>query len=138
MAKNKIYAVIDTNVIVSALLSKNSHSSTTIVYEAILDGLLIPVYNDEILKEYLDVLSRKKFPFAKEDIQNIELLLTHIGIKMDRTKANEVIFPDQKDVVFYEVALSKEDAYLVTGNIKHFPKKPFVVTPAEMVEILGF
>ena len=137
MAKNKIYAVIDTNVIVSALLSRNSHSSTTIVYEAILDGLLIPVYNDDILNEYLDVLSRKKFPFAKEDIQNIELLLRHIGIKMDRTKANEVIFPDQKDVVFYEVALSKEDAYLVTGNIKHFPKKPFVVTPAEMVEILG-
>lgn len=137
MVKNKIYAVIDTNVIVSALLSKNSHSSTTMVYEAILDGLLIPVYNDEILKEYLDVLSRKKFPFAKEDIQYIELLLNHIGIKMDRTKANKEIFPDQKDVVFYEVALSKEDAYLVTGNIKHFPKKPFVVTPAEMVEILG-
>jgi len=137
MAKNKIYAVIDTNVIVSALLSKNSHSSTTIVYEAILDGLLIPVYNDEILNEYIDVLSRKKFPFAKEDIQYIELLLTHIGIKMDRTKTNEEIFPDQKDVVFYEVALSKEDAYLVTGNIKHFPKKPFVVTPAEMVAILG-
>ena len=137
MVKNKIYAVIDTNVIVSALLSKNSHSSTTIVYEAILDGLLIPVYNDDILNEYIDVLSRKKFPFAKEDIQYIELLLTHIGIKMDRTKTNEEIFPDQKDVVFYEVALSKEDAYLVTGNIKHFPKKPFVVTPAEMVEILG-
>ena len=137
MAKNKIYAVIDTNVIVSALLSRNSHSSTTIVYEAILDGLLIPVYNDEILNEYLDVLSRKKFPFAKEDIQNIELLLRHIGIKMDRTKADDEIFPDQKDVVFYEVALSKEDAYLVTGNIKHFPKKPFIVTPAEMVEILG-
>ena len=137
MVKNKIYAVIDTNVIVSALLSKNSHSSTTIVYEAILDGLLIPVYNNDILNEYLDVLSRKKFPFAKEDIQSIELLLTHIGIKMDRTKANEEIFPDQKDVVFYEVALSKEDAYFVTGNIKHFPKKPFVVTPAEMVEILG-
>ena len=137
MAKNKVYTIIDTNVIVSALLSKNSHSSTTIVYEAILDGLLIPVYNNDILNEYLDVLSRKKFPFAKEDIQSIELLLTHIGIKMDRTKANEEIFPDQKDVVFYEVALSKEDAYLVTGIIKHFPKKPFVVTPAEMVEILG-
>ena len=137
MVKNKIYAVIDTNVIVLALLSKNSHSSTTIVYEAILDGLLIPVYNDDILNEYLDVLSRKKFPFAKEDIQNIELLLRHIGIKMDRTKADDEIFPDQKDVVFYEVALSKEDAYLVTGNIKHFPQKPFVVTPAEMVEILG-
>ena len=41
-----------------------------------------------------------------------------------------------KDVVFYEVTLSKEDAYLVTGNIKHFPQKPFVVTPAEMIAII--
>ncbi len=30
----------------------------------------------------------------------------------------------------------KDDAYLVTGNTKHFPKKPIVVTPAEMLEIL--
>lgn len=44
--------------------------------------------------------------------------------------------PDPKDIVFYEVALSKEDAYLVTGNQKHFPKAPIVVTPAEMMEIL--
>ena len=42
-----------------------------------------------------------------------------------------------ENAVFYEVALSKEDAYLVTGNIKHFPVSPIVVTPAEMVEILG-
>ena len=33
-------------------------------------------------------------------------------------------------------AMSKEDAYLVTGNKKHFPKKPIVVSPAEMLEIL--
>jgi len=39
-------------------------------------------------------------------------------------------------MVFYEVAMSKENAYLVTGNMKHFPNKPIVVTPAEMVEIL--
>ena len=45
-------------------------------------------------------------------------------------------FPDPKDIVFYEVKMSKEDAYLVTGNIKHFPKNPFVVTPKEMVEII--
>lgn len=29
-----------------------------------------------------------------------------------------------------------EDSYLVTGNLKHFPKKPFVVTPAEMLQII--
>lgn len=49
---------------------------------------------------------------------------------------SDEFFPDPKDVVFYEVALSKEDAYLVTGNTKHFPKKPIVVTPAEILEIL--
>ena len=38
--------------------------------------------------------------------------------------------------MFYEVALSEEDAYLVTGNTKHFPKSPIVVTPAEMVKLL--
>lgn len=38
--------------------------------------------------------------------------------------------------MFYEVALSSEDSYLVTGNIKHFPKEPFIVTPAEMLHII--
>ena len=56
------------------------------------------------------------------------------GIQLDRTKADE-IFRDPKDVVFYEVALSKEGSYLVTGNIKHFPKSPIVVTPAEFLSI---
>ena len=59
-----------------------------------------------------------------------------IGLKLGRATTFEGAFPDPKDVVFYEVTLSKDDAYLVTGNIKHFPKKPFVVTPAEMVAIL--
>ena len=36
-----------------------------------------------------------------------------------------------------EFRLSKEDSFLVTGNIKHFPKKPFIVTPAEMLTIIN-
>ena len=46
-------------------------------------------------------------------------------------------FIDKDDIVFYEVALSKEDSFLVTGNIRHFPKKPFIVTPTEMVAIIN-
>ena len=137
MAMNKIYAVIDTNVIVSALLGKNSKSSPSIVYEAVLDGTITPVYNEEILNEYRDVLSRRnKFPFEKEDVENLANLVIRSGLKVERTKSFEEIFPDPKDIVFYEVTLSKDDAYLITGNIKHFPKKPFVVTPAEMVAVL--
>ena len=46
--------------------------------------------------------------------------------------------PDPKDLVFYEVVMAKqeENAHLVTGNIKHFPKKPFIVTPNELLEII--
>ena len=56
---------------------------------------------------------------------------------MERTKVTDEVFPDPKDIVFYEVAMSAEDSFLVTGNLKHFPKKPFVVSPAEMVEIIN-
>ena len=58
------------------------------------------------------------------------------GIMMERLSSGET-FPGASDAVFYEVALSKEGSYLVTGNKKHFPKAPIVVTPAEMMEILA-
>ena len=49
-----------------------------------------------------------------------------------------MILPDMKDLPFYEVVMEKRDdnAYLVTGNIKHFPKEPFIVTARELLEIL--
>lgn len=62
-------------------------------------------------------------------------IIRRYGINSSRTETAEQL-PDPKDVVFYEVALSVDDSFLVTGNIKHFPKKPFVVTPAEMLQII--
>ena len=40
---------------------------------------------------------------------------------------------------FYEVVMEErkeENAYLVTGNIKHFPTKPFIVTPRQLLDII--
>lgn len=82
-------------------------------------------------------LSREKFHIHQALIETVVNHIKNTGLELERTKSWEGVFPDPKDVVFYEVTLSKDDAYLVTGNIKHFPKKPFVVTPAEMVAILG-
>ena len=137
MAKNNIYAVIDTNVIVSALISSNDKSNPTVIVRAVLRGEIKPVYNDEILSEYTEVLSRDKFHIQKSDIDLVISHIIKIGLKVERKEAVGEIFPDPKDVVFYEVALSKEDSYLVTGNIKHFPKVDFVVTPAEMLAIIN-
>ena len=135
MENNNIYAVIDTNVIVSALISSNDKSNPTVIVRAVLRGEIKPVYNDEILSEYAEVLSRDKFHIQKSDIDLVISHIIKIGLKVERKEAVGEIFPDPKDVVFYEVALSKEDSYLVTGNIKHFPKVDFVVTPAEMLAI---
>ncbi len=137
MENNNIYAVIDTNVIVSALISSNDKSNPTVIVRAVLRGEIKPVYNDEILSEYTEVLSRDKFHIQKSDIDLVISHIIKIGLKVERKEAVGEIFPDPKDVVFYEVALSEEDSYLVTGNIKHFPKVDFVVTPAEMLAIIN-
>ena len=132
----KIYAVIDTNVLVSALFSISGHSNPSIIIRKIIDGVITPLYNEEILAEYEEVLNRDKFPFRKADIDWIISTFIDYGILLGRTAVSDEEFTDRDDIVFYEVALSKEDSFLVTGNIRHFPKKPFIVTPAEMLTII--
>ena len=87
------------------------------------------------MAEYREVLNRPKFSFPLQTIASILDAIQEKGGLSDRIESQEY-FPDPKDVVFYEVAISKDDAYLVTGNKKHFPKQPIVVTPSEMLEIL--
>ena len=130
-----IYAVFDTNVLVSALLSKRPDSAVVLTLETLLKKEVTPLYNTEILDEYSAVLSREKFKFPKE---LIDKLLKHIkdeGIASERVSSNES-FSDTDDIVFYEIALSKEKTFLITGNGKHFPKTPIVVSPAEFLKIL--
>ena len=90
------------------------------------------------MDEYREVLLRKKFHFPEEAVYIVLESLQEQGISINAGKMN-IELPDAKDVVFYEVVMEKrkkDSAYLVTGNIKHFPKEPFVVTPREMLEIL--
>ena len=133
----RYFVVIDTNVLVSGLISRNQSSPTTGILNCLLveKGVIVPLYNDEIIKEYENVLNRSKFNIEHKLVDEVIERITEMGISCERIKSKE-IFPDPKDVVFYEVALSKDRSFLVTENIKHFPKVDFVVTPAEMMEII--
>lgn len=131
----KIYAVYDTNILVSAMISRRTDSAVVLVMEALLSGEVIPLYSDEIIHEYSEVLHREQFHFPEDLVSGIISHIQKTGISSARVHSNEE-FPDPDDVVFYEVALSKADAYLVTGNIKHFPRTPIVVTPVELLAIL--
>lgn len=131
----KVYAVFDTNVIVSAMITSHSDSPTVKVVEKVATGQITPLFNGEIIAEYDEVLHRAKFNLREMDIANMLELFISKGESMTRIVSIE-FFTDPNDVVFFEVALSKQGAYLITGNTKHFPKNPIVVTPAEMLQIL--
>ena len=131
------YAVIDTNVLVSALLSSHDDAATVQVVNKLFTGDVIPVFSDDILAEYNEVLRRKKFHFTEAIVCDLLDAITFIGENITPSPSGEIL-PDMKDLPFYEVVLEKEDdnAYLVTGNIKHFPDKPNIVTAREFLTIL--
>ena len=60
-----IYAVIDTNVFVAALLTKHRDAATAKVVEAMVAGRITAVKSPEIMAEYRDVLTRRHFGFPK-------------------------------------------------------------------------
>lgn len=132
-----IYAVIDTNALVPALMTKNMESPTVKVINAVFTGKIIPLFHELILNEYIEVLHRDKFKLDKRKINILIQVIHEYGLEKLPVKTKEV-FPDEDDRIFYEIACSKhkEEVFLVTGNIKHFPAKKFIVTPSEMVKIL--
>ena len=130
-----IIAVIDTNVLVSGMISNNPSSPTVGVLKCVDNKTIVPLFCDEILHEYDIVLHRKKINLPEDETNAVLEEIVALGLSSSRITSNEQ-FPDPKDVVFYEIALSKENSYLITGNIKHFPKVDFVVTPAEIMKII--
>ncbi|MBU4292781.1 MAG: putative toxin-antitoxin system toxin component, PIN family [Actinobacteria bacterium] len=121
--------VIDTNIIISALIKPFSDSSK--ILNLILSGKIKLAYDSRILYEYEEILRRKKFNF---DPQNTEAIITQIkeeGIHIDSLPLN-VAFPDKDDAPFLEVAVSARVDVIVTGNKKHFPK-----THSKNIEILS-
>lgn len=133
----KCYAVIDTNVLIAALLSKRIDTATVRVLDAVLDGKITPLYHEDILAEYDEVLHRSKFHFKEETIQLIINAIKQYGVEVYPQPTGEILI-DMDDLIFYEVAMEKreDDAYLVTGNQKHYPIRDYIVTPAEMMEII--
>ena len=95
-----IYAVIDTNVIVSALLTHNLGVATAKVLDSIAKGDITCVYNEDILMEYREVLHRPKFKFPERKIDSLLTFITQKGIHSDRVPY-EGNMPDEKDRPFY-------------------------------------
>lgn len=130
--------VLDTNVLVSGLLSPYSASAQII--NLITSGTITLCYDSRILIEYKDVLARPKFQF---DPRRVDHLLAFIEMTGEITAPSPLNtgLPDPDDAVFLETALAAGAAFLITGNVKHFPEKKRqnvrVVTPQEFLASLN-
>lgn len=129
--------VVDTNVIVSGLLSSEGPPAEIVGMMA--RGLIDLAFDERILAEYRDVLLRKKFPFERDHVLSF---LQQIFMNGEWVKARPFLksLPDPTDAPFLEVALAAGADCLVTGNVKHYPPQArfglLVVTPREFVQFI--
>ena len=108
------------------------------IFTATPQGLCASLVNEEILDEYYEVLFRNKFGFDESEIKELINRIKDKSIILEREQTLED-FVDEDDIVFYEIVMSARntmDAYLITGNIKHYPIRNYVVTPKEMLDII--
>jgi putative PIN family toxin of toxin-antitoxin system len=123
--------VLDTNILVSALLS--AHGNPAKIIRLIPDSKIELCFNAEILSEYHEVVNRPKFAFFALKIEELLAMIYKYGDMILADKSNVALI-DESDRVFYDVAKTC-GAYLVTGNLKHYPTEPFIMSPADFLSM---
>ena len=125
--------VLDTNVVISAVLSKNGSPSKALNHVTKSEKMQL-LYTPEIIAEYDRVLSYTKLNISKESKSEAIRQVYQIG-KLVEPSASTIPLPDEDDRIFYDAAKTG-GALLVTGNIKHYPDDPEIVTPAQFLELI--
>lgn len=121
-------AVIDTNIFVSAFLTHGGNAN--LLTKKIAARKIRPCYDLRMLDKYKEVLTRKKFNFPLNDIKRFLIMLVSHGIRVEPVMLPDSDVKDESDRPFYEVA-KYCNAPLLTGNIKHFPDDPLVMSLAD-------
>ena len=124
---NELRVVLDTNILISALWSKDGNPAKII--HLIPDRKITPYFCEEILCEYRVTLSRPNFHFHPSAVNELLDELAVCGKNITARKS-DIPLPDESDRVFYDTA-NEADAILITGNIKHYPNEPFIMTPSD-------
>lgn len=122
--------VLDTNVLVSALINPSGIPAT--VLDLILAGEIELICDNRILQEYRAVLMRDKFSFSPNLIKDLLEFIKNEGIFVIAQHQN-VAFVDPDDKKFYELAACEAVDHLITGEKKHFPNNRKILSPREFI-----
>jgi uncharacterized protein len=131
-----IRVVFDTNVLFSAAFKRVGVPVQLL--DLVTPGVLTPCISDAVMAEYLDVLTRPVLrPHAARAQEVLELMTTFAKYVSPVQKLSLCSDPD--DDCFLECALAARASYLITGNLRHFPKDyepTAIVTPRELLDRL--
>ena len=124
--------VMDTNVVVSSFINPDGKPSQ--IMKIILNRKAELCYNSAILSEYESVMLRRKFSdkINSSHIQQFINLIRSIGISFV-PPPGKIKLPDESDRIFYDTA-RESGSILITGNLRHFSKAPFIMLPANFLE----
>ena len=111
--------VIDTNVLVSAAITPNGVCDQ--VLQSAIAGMFVPAWDNKILSEYREVLSRPKFKLSKTAVRALLEALPSSGFH-PATPLAEIELPDLDDLPIVAVALATPDKTIITGNPSHYPE----------------
>jgi putative PIN family toxin of toxin-antitoxin system len=125
---------MDTNIVISAALSPNGNPAEIIKLIAENENIQM-FYSSEIISEYAKVLSYERLNFSEEKRTHAINTIKKHGTLI-KPSISEIKLPDESDRVFYDAAKAA-NAYLVTGNIKHYPNEPQILLPAQFFEIFN-
>lgn len=134
--KIKAFAVLDTNVLVSAVISSSGYPYD--ILRLIQSGNVIPIYDERMLNEYKEVFHYDKLKISEETFQQTFTLILKSGLLIQDVETTKAQLLDQSDIPFFEVKESSEEfnSVLVTGNLKHYPEQRDIITPKEFILLL--
>jgi putative PIN family toxin of toxin-antitoxin system len=129
--------VIDTNVLISALL--NGGRVPDLVIDTIVRQRHVVLYDHRVLREYRSVMARPKFTFPAERAERMVASLIEVGSDVGEAEVWPGAMVDETDRIFVEVALTGRGDILLTGNGKHYPRDLGfeVMGPTELLGVLG-
>jgi putative PIN family toxin of toxin-antitoxin system len=131
-----IRVVLDTNIIVSALLQPLGPPAR--VFVLAIGGSIQLCVSGNIYAEYEEVISRPRFQRSNEVVTAALQTIREKGIWVRPTEVVQAC-SDPDDNIFLECAQAARADYLVTGNLKHFPiswESTKIVTPRYLLDVI--
>ena len=114
--------VVDTNIIVNALLSNNENAKSLRLMDDIFNGVHRICVSSQIMAEYRDVLSRPVFHIPEDTFNELMAWFDKnaLHIEPSPTTQDQAFMKDEDDRAFFDLAKCL-NAKLITRNYKHYP-----------------